>query len=152
LPQHNVLYVVVTPVLKPDRKSLSLVYDSHRNEAYERALLCGSSRLTKLLERRYELPMTRARIKPKRDPATVLSPAIRQRKVEERLRRFLKLLKQAKRPTITKACIDAGTTIPTFRRYRKLFEQGGADAVRKALENRGESMFQLDPRTVPNVR
>jgi hypothetical protein len=83
---------------------------------------------------------------------TVLSPSIRERDVERKLRRFLKLLTEAERGNILNACREAGTTINTFYRYRDLYATGGKDAVRKALRHRGASMFQGSPRTLTRLR
>lgn len=84
--------------------------------------------------------MTRRRIKPKRDASTVLSPAIRRKHIEAKLRRFLKLLRRAERGNIIKACTEAGTCLKTFCRFKKLYLSGGEDAVRRELgRRRGDS-------------
>lgn len=84
--------------------------------------------------------MTRRRIKPKKDTSTVLSPAIRLRQIEMKLRRFLKLLRRAKRGNILKACAEAGTCLKTFRRLKELYMNGGEDSLRRELgRKRGNS-------------
>ena len=92
--------------------------------------------------------MTRCRIKPKKDASTVLSPAIRLRHIEIKLRRFLRLLRRAKRGNILKACAEAGTCSKTFRRLKELYMSGGEDAVRRELARRrgnSASVFMEGP-------
>jgi len=81
----------------------------------------------------------------------VVSPAIRRKDVEKKLRWVLALLRRAKRPNTGKACLQAGTSLKTFRRYKELYATGGEEAVREALRLGGPSIFQDDPRLVAHL-